>query len=725
MLDSSGTECYNGGKDLRWRAWPVSNNDEMSLLLGTIRLAGQKNYSLKLYSEMGLGFKSDIPSLSEAMFAMITLAKQSAGILKMDFKLMSVYEDVKNFVMLLMSEGNLISSDEVNFYNSLFDGADLSQKQMTDWIIKRKGWDFWSQFEFAIDKPSFALLQYLAQMDIYIEQSEIDVYDEKSVLHLLKPYSICDTVLETINYLGLAVLECEGINKSKAEVKLDMIIKEAKCYVAKMKCEDELNRLASQQPESQPEPKKENELWQELHDLISRIAQMSNMKAAKDIGIKGVDTDEVTMDIMQFCMYLMCLDNSLSQKEVKFFNLLFDAPITYDKFLSVLNESAGILKKLYENPNPEELPINTLMVALQIDILILVGKPGTYGSYQLMTDQVLTTLRKLGTALLSCDGLEASEAEQFSTVMIRAEKFIKTAIEAAIKRAQATQPAQAQMQKEIPAAQSPQPSLANALAKLESLVGLNAVKQEVNNLINLLQVQKKREALGISTGDTSLHLVFSGNPGTGKTTVARLLAEIYRELGVLSKGHLVEVDRSGLVGGYVGQTALKVKEVIDKALGGVLFIDEAYSLSSRGDTDYGIEAIDTLLKAMEDNRGDLIVIVAGYTDKMVGFLKSNPGLKSRFNKFIYFEDYTPEELFAIFKAMCEKDKFSMQDEAAEYVQQFFEDRYNTRDDSFANGRDVRNFFEKVMSKQANRVVKLDQTEELSLFRIEDVQSIVL
>ncbi|MCL2445910.1 MAG: AAA family ATPase [Oscillospiraceae bacterium] len=167
--------------------------------------------------------------------------------------------------------------------------------------------------------------------------------------------------------------------------------------------------------------------------------------------------------------------------------------------------------------------------------------------------------------------------------------------------------------------------------------------------------------------------------------------------------------------------------MVDKALGGILFIDEAYSLSSRGDTDYGIEAIDTLLKAIEDHRGDFIVIVAGYPDKMVDFLKSNPGLQSRFNKFIHFEDYAPEELFAIFKVLCKKSGIVLQDTAAEYINQFFENRYITRGDSYANGRDVRNFFEKAMGNQANRLaMQEDITDEaLSLLKIEDVQKIAL
>lgn len=256
---------------------------------------------------------------------------------------------------------------------------------------------------------------------------------------------------------------------------------------------------------------------------------------------------------------------------------------------------------------------------------------------------------------------------------------------------------------------------------LNNLIGLQRVKKEVNTLFNLVLANKERNKRGLQVVPMSLHLVFTGNPGTGKTIIARSLAGIFRALGLLSKGHLVEVDRSGLVAGYVGQTALKVRDVVDQSLGGVLFIDEAYSLVSGGDaSDFGREAIDTLLKAMEDHRDDLIVIVAGYPDKMLKFLESNPGLKSRFNKFIHFDDYNSLELFEIMQLMCSNGGYKTTPNAVAYLKRFFRDVSGPGDNKFGNARGVRNIFEKAVANQANRIVSLRDCTDEDLMTLDEV-----
>jgi len=255
-------------------------------------------------------------------------------------------------------------------------------------------------------------------------------------------------------------------------------------------------------------------------------------------------------------------------------------------------------------------------------------------------------------------------------------------------------------------------------AELNSYIGLPGIKREVNNLINMATVHKLREKHGLPTMDMSLHMVFTGNPGTGKTMIARLMARIYRSLGILSKGQLVEVDRSGLVAGYVGQTATKTTEVIQKALGGVLFIDEAYALNNESQNDFGQEAIDTLLKAMEDNRDDLVVIVAGYDKLMEDFVHSNPGLESRFNRYLHFDDYSVDEMVDIYKMQMGKGKYTITEAGEAAVKEYIQ-ASKTHLISFGNARGVRNIFERTLVAQSNRLASLEDITVEALTTITD------
>ena len=263
----------------------------------------------------------------------------------------------------------------------------------------------------------------------------------------------------------------------------------------------------------------------------------------------------------------------------------------------------------------------------------------------------------------------------------------------------------------------------NGFEELEKLIGLKSIKEDIRQLTAFVKIQKKREKQGKKPVPMSLHLVFTGNPGTGKTTIARILASIYKEIGVLSKGHVVEVDRADLVAEYVGQTAPKTAKKIQEAMGGILFIDEAYTLVKGDGKDFGQEAIDTLLKAMEDHRDDFIVIVAGYPLQMMSFINSNPGLKSRFNKYINFPDYSVDEMRQIFYEMCEEYDYHLTPGAKDRIYEQIVLLERNKKENFANAREIRNIFEKIIVKQASRLSELeDEDQDLTEIVEEDVAS---
>ena len=261
-------------------------------------------------------------------------------------------------------------------------------------------------------------------------------------------------------------------------------------------------------------------------------------------------------------------------------------------------------------------------------------------------------------------------------------------------------------------------SLCELQEELDSLVGLEKVKGKVNDLISYQKVQQLRRKNNLHAAKSTLHMAFTGNPGTGKTTVARIVGRIYKQLGLLSSGHFIEVSRTDLIAGYQGQTALKVKNVIERAKGGVLFIDEAYSITETDHSDsYGRECLTELTKALEDYRDDLVVIVAGYTAPMKDFFNANPGLKSRFNTFIEFPDYSAEELEKILLSICQKNDYLLDESAQHITSEFFEQSIAKKNANFSNGRFARNIYDDLVMNHARRVVHLEKPTRKDLCTI--------
>jgi SpoVK/Ycf46/Vps4 family AAA+-type ATPase len=452
------------------------------------------------------------------------------------------------------------------------------------------------------------------------------------------------------------------------------------------------------------------ELCEDIDGQIERTPELANDPNLKSFA--SARTEAVTW----LFVYLCSADGPISDDEAYIINSLvgeYRTSIYYNGGLTaaetredVFRPAEKILKVMMQLAGNEQL-------ARSVD-------------YDPATDRVITSVEAMAKATFLADA-QVSERE-----LSELAKFISRLREiAADMRRDLDRQVAARDQQIVSSTarehhSSTDDSLERALADLHALTGLHSVKAEVETLANLAKVMAMRRTRNLPVPEMAFHVVFTGNPGTGKTTVARLLARIYHHLGLVSKGHLIETDRSGLVGNFIGQTATKVVAVTERALGGVLFIDEAYALTGRSENDFGPEAIETLLKLMEDRRDDLIVIAAGYTDKMHDFLASNPGLRSRFPRIIEFPDYTADEMLEIFVRMAEAMRYELGEDVRAQLHAIFEARLTRKGEHFANGRDVRNLFEKVLSMQANRVAGLAHIDERILARVDlaDVEQAV-
>lgn len=416
-------------------------------------------------------------------------------------------------------------------------------------------------------------------------------------------------------------------------------------------------------------------------------------------------------DLLDFIIYITCYDDEYDDLEKKF--------IDENLGFQVDKERAKELKKNRKLTTGEfgtQIP-----VSMKYFVLADAGRKIPKDKYQnKKAKQVVDTYRQLGQSYIAYNEKAGDDEINLMTrYLVMLDNNLKEF--GLLMQDKKTAP----LEREVPKEEL---NVDELIDELNSLTGLVGVKQDVNSLINLMKVQKMREENKMKSVGVNKHLVFMGNPGTGKTTVARLLGKIYAGIGVVEKGQLIEVDRSGLVSGYVGQTATKTADVVEQALGGILFVDEAYTLTNnKGQGDFGQEAVDTLLKAMEDHRDDLIVIVAGYTDLMEEFLDSNPGLRSRFNKFITFDDYTAKEEIEILLSQCKRQEYMLSRDALEEATRFFEDRVANKTESYANARDVRNYLEKAIANQASRIVGLKDVDKniLAVIEKEDVEGITL